>query len=161
MLWLLKAFPDPFGWALPVSWVCPDLWRSVGPLHWPCKHMRRASGCPVGMQKLLGQLVHPPLYQLMLRAWGLQGLLSPAPPHSTAAFALPFSFFWEKLYVLPSFLLHCPQWASLESDSKQIDHSVPGCSSPSWHCSSNSDPQTISSAAVLAMMLSRYSPVAQ
>lgn len=89
---LLQALPDPLGWALPVSRVRPDPWRSARPLGQPCKPTcrPRASGRPAGVPRLPGEGLRPPPYQSTLSAWGLQGSFSPALPHPTAAFVLSF-----------------------------------------------------------------------
>lgn len=129
---------------------------------WPALQGHR---CPAGVQRLPGEGAHLPD-----TSWCSQT--------SSARLILPCSVF-EWPCQIPSLSLgppaSCPsqflltdgsllpvrQWDTSYCDPKQTDLPVLGWSSSSGGCSSRSDPQIMSSEAVLAMMMSCYKCVTQ
>lgn len=161
VLWLLQAWPDPLGWAVPVSWVHLNLERTARPLGQPCKATGVLLVCRGCQEKVLTSLIPADAHRL-----ALQGSFSPAQCLSGLA-RFPPSLWDLQLHVLPQFLLTdgsllpVRQWDTSYCDPKQTDLPVLGWSSSSGGCSSRSDPQIMSSEAVLAMMMSCYKCVTQ
>lgn len=135
---LLQALPDPLGWAVPVSWVHPDPWRSARPLGQPCKPTcrPRASGRPAGVPRLPGEGVCPSLYQCSESgvSKALSPLLFPTLLQPLCCLSSSFPFWDLQFYVLPQLLL------THGSPSPLTITWVLGRSSSSWSCSSKSDP---------------------